>query len=238
LAWQKIWLHTAPLDAPAALDAVVDAALAHGRLSSVTLDHCGLSPASAPALARLLSGDTLTELHIHGGSRQLLDAPAAMLLANALRANTSLTALSLQSLQLLHDAAAAAEIMGALTAHPRLRLLDLSWNQPNNRRGQADMGTALAALLANAPALQTLDIRGSSLGDEGMGPVVEALRHNTHLTKLDCRDNDTSEDFTRDRLLPAVRANATLRKLFARGLGGQVAAREAEALVAARAQPQ
>ncbi len=82
------------LGAPGALDAVVDAALAR-RLSSVGLhDDCDLSPASAPALARLLSGDTLMELCIQGGPR-LLDEPAAALLANALRANTSLTALTL-----------------------------------------------------------------------------------------------------------------------------------------------
>jgi hypothetical protein len=117
-AWlASVWLHIAPLDAPAALDAVVDAALAC-RLPSVTLDQCGLSPASAPPLTRLLAGNTLTELHIHGVSRQLLDAPAAALLANALRANTSLTALSLSGIQLCRDAAIAAELMGAHDGAP------------------------------------------------------------------------------------------------------------------------
>jgi hypothetical protein len=235
----SLWLHIAPLDAPAALDALVDAALAC-RLPSVTLDYCGLSPASAPALTRLLGGDTLTELHIHGGSRQLLDAPAATLLANALGANTSLTALSLSGIQLWRDAAIAAELMGALTAHPRLRLLDLSWNDSTAGGMQAaEAGAALAALLrANVPALQTLDIGCRTLRDEGMGPVVEALRHNTHLTKLNCRVNGLSEAFARNTLLPAVRANASLRELVASEHDGHFAAREAEALVAARAQPQ
>jgi hypothetical protein len=231
-----VWLHTAPLNDAAALDAVVDAALAC-RLTSVRLDSCRLSPASAPALARLLRGDTLTELVIHG-YHQLLDAPAAALLADALRANTSLTALTLQSIDLWRDAAAAAELLAALTAHPRLRLLDLSSNDPHH--GGLQAGAALAALLlANAPALHTLCIRNCRLGDEGMGPVVEALRHNTHLTTLNCDWNNWSEEFARERLLPAVRANAALHELSAAGGdAGAVAAREAEALVAARAQPE
>jgi hypothetical protein len=233
----SVWLYDAALDAPAALDAVVDAALAR-RLSSVKLSNCRLSPASAPALVRLLDGKTLAELGIAGGwGGQLLDAPAATLLADALRANTSLTALLLSGIELWRDAAAVAEIMGALVAHPRLRLLVLSWNEADSDGVQtAEAGAALAALLlANAPALQTLDICYSRLDDEGMGPVVEALRHNTHLTKLDCSWNAMSEAFARDVLLPAVRANTGLRKLFAGGLGR--AAREAEALVAARTQP-
>jgi hypothetical protein len=238
-----VGLYNTPLDAPATLDAVVDAALAR-RLTYVELDGCGLSPASAPALARLLGGNTLTALHIHAAFNQLLDAPAAALLANALHVNTSLTELTLDSTQLWRDAAAAAELFGALTAHPRLRLLDLSSNWPHDD-GLQEAGAALAALLlANAPALQTLDIGVCFLGDEGMGPVVEALRHNTHLTKLDCNNNSVSEAFARERLLPAVRANASLRKLVVADVQDaeeedqEVAAREAEALVAARAQPE
>ncbi len=191
-----------------------------------------------------MASDTLTELYIEGGAIQLLDAPAAALLANALLANTSLTALLLTGIQLWRDAAAAAELMGALTAHPRLRLLHLWGNRAHFNGGvqapQAECGAALAALLlANAPALQTLDIHGNRLGDAGMRPVVEALRHNTHLTKLNCSDNGMSQAFARNELLPAVRANASLRELVARewlqGLGGDAASGEAEALVAARA---
>jgi hypothetical protein len=232
---------TLPLDAPAALDAVVDAALAR-HLSCVELSDCGLSPASAPALARLLGSDTLAELCIEQEEPwQLLDAPAAMLLSNALRANTSLTALSLSGIELWRDAAAAAELMGALTAHPQLRLLELSRNWP--REGglrAAEAGAALGALLlANAPALQELDIRYCGLGDEGMRPVVEALRHNTHLTNVDCSDNAMSEAFARYGLLPAVRANASLRQLVAATYGAEeAAASEAEALVAARSRAQ
>jgi hypothetical protein len=69
--------------------------------------------------------------------------------------------------------------------------------------------------------------------------VVEALRHNTHLTKLDCFGSEVSGYFSRTRLLPAVRANTSLRELIAtREDADDAAAHEAEALVAARAQPQ
>jgi hypothetical protein len=229
----SISLHQAPLGMPAAMDAVVDAALAR-RLSSVKLSACRLSAASAPALARLLSGIELAELKLHCGFNQLLDAPAAVLLATALRANTSLTALTLTKIQLWRNEAAAAELMGALTAHPRLRLLDLSWNDPHaGGRGAAEASASLAALLlANAPALQTLIISQYRLGDKGWGPVVKALRHNTHLTKLNCNGNDMSLAFARNRLLPAVRANTSLRELVAFGCTPE---REAVALVAARA---
>jgi hypothetical protein len=238
-AWlARLWLRLAPLNTAAALDAVVDAALAC-RLASLRLSHCRLSPASAPALARLLGGDALEELHIENG--RLLDAPAATLVANALRTSTSLTALLLNSNELFHNAAVAAELMGALTAHPRLRLLDLSYNRPHNGGMRAaEAGAALGALLlANAPALHTLDIGNCGLGHEGMGAVLAALRQNTHLTKLDCIENRVGAAFARNTLLPAVRANTSLRELVAaRVWDGAGGVRDAEAVVAARARTQ
>jgi hypothetical protein len=144
----------------------------------------------------------------------------------------------LSAIEPWNDAAAATELMGALTAHPRLRLLNISFNSPHGDGGlqAAEAGAALAALLlANAPALRELTITQCGLGDEGMGPVVEALRHNTHLTKLDCSGNDVSEAFSRDVLLPAVRANAALRELV---VGVSAPEREAVALVAARTHAQ
>jgi hypothetical protein len=231
-------VHRAALDAPAALDAVVDAALAR-RVHSVDLGQCSLSPASAPALARLLGGNALTELCISDNSRQLLDGPATALVTNALRANATLTNLKLSGIELWRDAASAAAIMGVVTAHPRLQLLDLSFNRlalGGDGLEAAAVGVALGALLlANAPALQTLSIGYCHLGDVGLHPVVEALRHNTHLTNLTCRGNRMSEAFARNTLLPAVRANTSLRVLAASsGDDDLVAAREAEALVAAR----
>jgi hypothetical protein len=224
-----------PLGAAGALDAVVDAALAR-RLSSVALYNCRLTPAAAPAIARLAAGGSLTALNL-GGNYLMLDEATAVLLGDALRANTSLQAFSMDHGELWRDAAAGAALVGLLTGHPSLRVLSLSGNYPRVD-GAGVAGAALAALLlANAPALQTLDISFCQMGDEAMRPVVEALRHNTHLTKLDCSRSGVSDNCARDELLPAVRANTSLRKLVAAATNAnEGAAREAELLVAARAQ--
>jgi hypothetical protein len=87
-------LRFAALAAPVVLDVVVDAVLLR-RVHFLELLSCRLSPASAPSLARLLlGGSALTQLRIWI-SDQLLNAPAAALLAGALRANSTLTTLIL-----------------------------------------------------------------------------------------------------------------------------------------------
>jgi hypothetical protein len=223
-----------PLDSSGALEALVDAALAR-RLSSVSLYDCGLTPAAVPAISRLVAGDTLTALNLAGDD--LLDQATAVVLGNALRANTSLTAFTYHQGVQWRDAAVGAALVDSLTGHSSIRMLELYWNcAPDDRVVQAVVGAALATLLlANAPALQTLDISYCGLGDEGMRPVVEALRNNTHLRTLNCCINDVNEAFARERLLPAVRANSSLRELNAASAHHEeVAAREAEALVAAR----
>jgi hypothetical protein len=227
----------ANLDDPTALDAVVDAALAR-RLSLVQLRACLLSPASVRALVRLLGGNTLTELCIINKDSQLLDEPAAALLGDALRANTSLTSLTLiRSGLWRHNPAAAVVLCATMAGHPRLRVIDLSCNPLHGN--VADASTALGALVAaNAPALQQLNVSYCELGDAGMGPLVEALRHNTHLHVLSCVRNEMSEAFAHDCLLPAVRANNSLRKLTVDDgiVIAPESARKAAALVAARAQ--
>jgi hypothetical protein len=208
----ELSLSYAPLDTPAALDAVVGAALAH-PLRCVRLNDCALSPASAPALARLLSSDTLTTLQCYG--TRLLDVPAAALLAGALRANATLTSLTLRTVDLWREPAAATALLGALAGHASLRTLSVLANSADGRADEA--GAALGALVAaNAPALTELDVSLCDLGDDGLRPLLAALRRNTHLRTLDCSENDISEPFARRVLLPAVRANASLRTLHAR----------------------
>ncbi len=233
----ELCLYDACQGDPAALDAVVDAALAR-RLSALKLMHCCLSPESVPALVRLLAGDTLTELSMVSGGALLLDEPAATLLGDVLRTNTSLTALRLSRWRLWNNPAAAVVFCAALAGHPRLHTIDLS---DNHMHGIEETSASLGALVAaNAPALQQLDISISRLGDAGMGPLVDALRQNTHLRVLNCAVNEMSEAFARDRLLPAVRANTSLRKLTVLHAGSTQyvpwSAREAAALVAVRTQ--
>jgi hypothetical protein len=231
----RLDLWGAPLGTPATLNAVVDAALA-GQIASLYLWHCRLSPASAPALARLLGSGTLTVLDV-AQSRHLLDGPSAALLGEALRANATLTTLSLFNVVIWRDVDAAAALLGALTGHPSLRTLNLGRDHTVGvRRGAAC--AALGALIsANAPALTELDVSHSNLGDAGLRPLFEALPANTHLRDLDVTGNGMSEAFARDMLLPAVRTNTSLRQLVAQspdyGEENDFAL-EAQALVAAR----
>jgi hypothetical protein len=78
-----------------------------------------------------------------------------------------------------------------------------------------------------------LDVSGCRLFDAGLGSWLDALPANTHLRTLSCGDNEESEAFVCERLLPAVRANSSLRELKT-GYASD-AARQAEALVQRRA---
>jgi hypothetical protein len=229
----SVFLATARLDMPGALDALVDAALMR-CMSAVTFFSCSLSPASAPALARLLGGRALRELVISNGRMQLLDVPAAVLLSNALRANSTLTTLTISRAALWADPAAAVTLLGALTGHVSLGCLDLKNDHAPTEQGVALIGPALGALVAaNTPMLKLLHLFASNLGDAGMRPLLEALPHNTHLHSLECEGVGMSAACARDVLLPAVRANTSLQLLDA---GDEHdAAVQANALVDARA---
>jgi hypothetical protein len=228
---QGLQLIGARLNTAAALDAVVDAVLMR-RLTSVTLKYCDFSPASTPALVRLIGGGALAELEISDPEPRLY-AITALALGDALRASSTITAVLMRWARLWRDPAAATVLLGALTGHPSLRSLTIAHNavDPADRE---EAGAALGALVAaNAPALTELDVSWCGLGDAGLGPLFDVLPGNTHLRKLDCASNELSDAFVRERLLPAVRANASLRKLFMESESD--AAREAVALVQRRA---
>jgi hypothetical protein len=203
----------APAPAPAALDALLDAALAC-RLHTLRLSSCHLSAASAPALTRLLGGGALAELAVDGlGGDRPLNSPDVVVLANALRACSSLTALSLCSVGLWLDPGAAAVLLGALTGHASLRTLNLlqNWIKEADRDAAGALLGALVA--ANSPALTALCVSESTLCDAGLAPLFDALPANTHLTTLRCSLNRLTDAFVCDALLPAVRSNGSLRQL-------------------------
>ncbi len=236
-AWLKeVYMNGAPLGTLAVLDAVVDAALAL-QLPSLTLYSCRVTPTSAPALARLISGGALTELYVTNQSRQLLDQPAAVLIADALRANNTLTSLKLPGCRFLQDAAAATSVLDALTAHCSLCTLDLRFNAILAGDQVFALGAAFGALVAaNARALHELDLSYAGLDDAALGTLLDALPLNTHLRTLNLDRIHCTNDFARDRLLPAVRANTSLRHLIVSAYDGHQNEfmHEAQALVAAR----
>jgi hypothetical protein len=223
-------------NSPAMLDAVVDAAIAR-RLSTVELTHCYLFDLhAAPALlARLLEGGALTtlvlDLHCVGAHRFIESVDAAAPLAQALRASTSLTSLCVK-FPGGNNTATYSTLLEALTGHARLQKLAMPHRRVFRGSSASGIGAALGALLsANTPALQELDVHDCLRGEE-MRPLLNALRHNTHLRTLDCSDNGLSEAKMHRHLLDAVRANTSLRKLVA---GSAPSEQAAEALVAARA---
>jgi hypothetical protein len=223
----------APFHVPAALHAFVDALLMR-RVRSCCLISCRLSPASAPTLGRLLSSDALTELQLHNEGAQLLDAPAAALLGEALRDNNTLTSLTITSAALWDDMPAAAVLLGLLRAHRSLRSLEFH-NAPPDAESAIAAGAALGALVAaNAPALIALDVTGIN-SDDAARPLLHALLRNTHLRDLSFTGYDLSDAFAREVMLPAVRANTSLRSLFFVHGRDKAAFCEARALVAARA---
>ena len=224
--------HKHPLDAfcltcsedflltPDELDSVVTAALAI-RLPRLDLFDCHLTPEAVPALCRLLSSTALTVLRIiHLRSLSLLlDEASAVLLGEALRANRTLTSLLLDDV--LSNGRDTAVLLLSLVGHASIRTLTC--------RGEASgdpeivdeydpvlIGMCLRALIAaNAPALEELDVSGNHLGDAGLGPLCDALPRNTHLCTLKIQSNGMSAAFAAQRLLPAVRANESLRLLEA-----------------------
>jgi hypothetical protein len=220
-----------PMNTPATLDAVVNAALTR-QLPRLMLAKCGLSPASAPALARLLGSASLVELMFSGGPDQprLLDAAASATLGAALRTNRTLYALGFAKMDFWHDLGAARELLRALATHRKLGGLALFGNLVQQAH-RAAAGAVLGEFVATAK-LHTLDVSRCNLGDEGLGPLVDALPANTRLYTLICYENGVSEAFVRDRLLPAVRANTRLGILNLQLEWDS--AREAEALVHAR----
>jgi hypothetical protein len=83
--------------------------------------------------------------------------------------------------------------------------------------------------------LEHLDLSFCRLRDAGLRPLFDAIAGNCTLRTLDCGYNYISPECARDVLLPAVRANASLRKLQFRQ-NNIPGLEELEELVWARAQ--
>jgi hypothetical protein len=238
-ALSRLCLEYADVAQPAVMGALADAAVAR-RLRELKLQDC-TPPAAAP-LARLLAEGSLAALQLcrfdWGRPTPLFDDAGAALVADALRMNTTLTTLELGTGDLCFNLHVARQVLGALVGHPCLRELHVVQEYPldhNNDNYFIELGGALAAVIAaDAPALHVFECSSNSLDDVGLTPIVEALTLNRHLRTLDVDGNDMSEAFARERLLPAVRANTTLRQFTCCSYKPGPAAVEAEELVRRR----
>jgi hypothetical protein len=236
---RSLEIHRARLVSDAAFKALIGSSLAL-QLQSLALEDCVLPLASASALARLLGGGALIQLNLYRCRGLFDDAASAAVLAAALRACTTLTSLGLADMGLWRAHLPGAVLLDALTGHPSVQNVRIVVDAADGPEATAAAGAAGAAALgalvaADAPALTALNTSLCELGDAGMGPLVDALPRNTHLRTLDIRNNRISEAFAAQRLLPAVRANNSLRKLGAFVFPVAPSVAEAEQLVKARA---
>jgi hypothetical protein len=114
------------------------------------------------------------------------------------------------------DCGAGEAIVSACVAHPTLQELSLDHHPASADAvaARAGAGTALGRLVAaNVPALHTLSLRHSRLGDIGVTSMFDALARNTHLLTLQMENADVSDELARTRVLAAARANESLRTL-------------------------
>jgi hypothetical protein len=190
---------------PAAMDALVDAVMARPQLG-LTFQNCTL-PAPAP-LASLLRDGTLTSLTFdlkHGNGAPFFDAAGAVVVADALRANTTLKGLYFTSAGLLRNVAASVTLLGALVGHPSLTALEL---RNEETADPAAVGVALAALVAaDAPALRMLRLDNVGLRRHTIAPLVDALAGNRHLCELRIMGTGLRPAFVYERLPAAPHAN-------------------------------
>ncbi len=233
----QLYLTGIDLSSAAAIGALVDAALAH-RMSDVFLHGCRLTAAAPPALARLLRGGAVTRLLLDGDEDEedlLADEAGVALFCDALRTNTSLCAVQLSHFHAWVNPAVGTALLGALTGHPSVRELDFGGNGIGVEAEQTAAAAAALVALVAADTLTELDVSWSCLGEAVLGPLFDALPGVTRLLVLDCfcgsHEDDPdllSDAFIRTRMVPALRANASLRKLQ---LGLRASTREAQAVV-------
>jgi len=243
-------VYQASLENVAVADALMRG-VAEAGVSDVSFNNClltpasvpGLAPASLPGLTQLLQSDCLERLSIFNRMQVLFEeGPDLTAFCHALRSST-LQKLELKSCQLWLRPAAAGELLAALLGHQTLQDLTLLDYKTDDARRAA--GEQLASLFTHTSALQKLDLQFNSLGDACLAPIFDALPRANILKELifsESWSNETiSREFARDVILPAVRANMSLRRLSFVGLGffkdPLPELLEAQAIVAARTQP-
>ena len=210
---EKLTLSYVPLTTRAVVDALVDAAISAG-IKDAHFEYCGLTQTALPALMRLIQSPGFERLEVWNDGRTLFEGPAIPAFCEALRKCKSLRKLELAEINLWADTAAATQLISALEELPALQKVTLTWNRTHGRPDvQRAAGECLARLIARSTSLRVLCASYSQLGETGMTPIFEALSGDSGLAELHLSDEQISVEFARDVVLPAVRANTSLRKL-------------------------
>lgn len=212
------------------------------RLRYLYLDGAGLSPDSLPELTRLVAEAAhLKTLIIRNRHRLVFRGDGVAPFCAALR-SARITWLSLSAVNLWLSLSGGTAVLAALTNHPTITTLVLGGNPPPEETEDNPVGSQLAALVAADGVLSTLwltNARTAKWGDAIVRSLFEAVARSTRLRQLDCVNGGISAECARDHLLPAVRANASLKQLTLYESGTAEADKladlaAAEALVAAR----
>jgi len=146
-------LSSVHLDSEPALASVAD--LAISQLQYLTLYICSLSPASLPALMRMLESRSLLGLCIANARRPLLVGVAVPAFCTALRSSRLVT-LKLFHVRLWESPADGLAVVAACMGHPTLRTLNFQYNDLEHAPGRAAIEAALDALQASIPELRLL----------------------------------------------------------------------------------
>jgi len=171
---------------------------------------CNLTPASLPALTRMLESCSLTRLDIWNGDTPLLVGADVPAFCAALRISR-VTTLRLQTMR-MWESFADGLALAACTSHPTLHKVCLSGNGREDP-APAPVGVALAALVAADSALEELYVSDCGLDDSATRLLFAAIASSTELRVLICFGNEVGAACARDVILPAVQANTSLRQL-------------------------
>jgi len=246
---RSLTLQYLPLDV-VQLEALADSAHA-AQLQRLSLLSCSLQPAHLRPLTCLLHSACLTELEVADNYQPLFAGSLVPAFCAALR-RCALRRLALHGVCLWHSLADGLEVVAAVGDASRSGVLSEAsffFNGASARPAQLAAGAALGGLVSGeggvdiehgARGLRSLGVSFNSFGEgeenAGISLLFAALARGGKLQRLVCWGNGVDAQAARRHVLPAVRANASLRELrFVGGSEEVEELREAEAIVAARA---
>ena len=211
---RELYLTGGNLAGGAALMDLARAIVAAGVGKSVFFES-GLTQLALPALPLLLRSNVLWHFGISNDGVPLFTGPD-LAFCDALRSNSIPDEIFLHNCDLWANPADAGMVLAALAARTELEP-HIELNLPDNNVGETQeeqfaSGTQLAQIIT-AAGLVALNISGCNLGEAGLGPIFQALPRASRLWGLQFDSDTLSSEFARDVVLPAVRANNSLRSL-------------------------
>jgi hypothetical protein len=207
---QGLALYFIPLSV-AQLTAIVDAVVQR-QMHFVQLFRCSLGAEHLPQLARLVASPSLRILGVYSNDYPVIAGDGVPAFCAALRAFI-LRHLILCRVRLFDSLPDALAVLDALTGHRSIEELGLAVNRAPSPDAQLAVGEALGRLVAADSSLTSLDLDECNLGDVGVGPLFAALAQNTAIRTMLLTGTGISRECARDVVLPAVRANTSLREL-------------------------